>query len=71
MSTQLIDLLHQPLPLRLLRARQLSAQPDEPALAAEFALPLQYPASSALARFELTERLLSARRREHAALEAE
>ncbi len=71
MSTELIDFLHQPLPLRLLRAQQLRVQPDEPALAADFSLPLAYPASSALARCALTERLLSARRRARGLSEGE
>lgn len=63
MSTALFDLLQQPLPLRLLRVRQLEASPDEPALFDDFALPLQSPPMTGSERFATSERLLYARRR--------
>ncbi len=63
MSTALFDLMQQPLPLRLLRVRQMQASSDEPALFADFSRPLQSPAKTGSERFETSERLLYARRR--------
>jgi hypothetical protein len=63
MSTTMFDLLQQPLPLRLLRVRQLQATPDEPALREDFSQPLQSPPKSVPERFASAERLLYARRR--------
>ena len=63
MTTAMFDLLQQPLPLRLLRVRQLQATANEPALYEDFSLPLQSPPKSIAERFASTERLLYARRR--------
>ena len=63
MSTELFDLIQQPLPLRLLRVQQTKANSDEPALYDDFSLPLQSPAKSVPERFATAERLLYARRR--------
>lgn len=68
MATTMFDLLQQPLPLRLLRVRQLQASSDEPALFDDFAQPLQSPPKSIPERFASTERLLYARRRASGAL---
>lgn len=63
MSAQLFDFLQQPLPLRLRRAYQLQTDAFEQTLVDDFAMPLDYPASSAPERCASTERLLYARRR--------
>jgi hypothetical protein len=63
MSTALFDLMHQPLPLRLLRVRQMEASSDEPALFEDFSRPLQSPPTTGSDRYATSERLLYARRR--------
>lgn len=61
MSTQVYDFLEQLSPLRLLRAQQVKAHSDEPALFDDFARPLHI--SSAPERERTADRLLYARRR--------
>jgi hypothetical protein len=63
MTTELIDLSSQPLPLRLLRVQQLRRQAVEPLLYTDFAPDLESPIMSASEREASTERLLYARRR--------
>ena len=63
MTTRLIDLSRQPIPLRLLRVRQLRSHSTEPLLEGDFVPDLEYPSLSECERFASTERLLYARRR--------
>jgi hypothetical protein len=63
MTTRLIDLSQQPLPLRLLRVSQLRSHLAEPMLADDFIPDLEHPRLSETERFASTERLLYARRR--------
>ena len=63
MTTRLIDLSQQPLPLRLLRVRQLRSHLAEPMLADDFVPDLELPRLSESERYATTERLLYARRR--------
>lgn len=63
MSTPLIDFSQQPLPLRLLRVRQLRAHVSDPMLDGNFSPRLEYPIMSVGERAASTERLLYARRR--------
>ena len=63
MSTRLFDLSQQPIPLRLLRVRQLQTNVAEPLLEADFSPDLEWPMMSESERFASTERLLYARRR--------
>jgi hypothetical protein len=63
MNTRLFDLSQQPLPLRLLRVRQLRSREIEPLLEADFAPDLEYPTTSESERGASAERLLYARRR--------
>lgn len=63
MTTRMFDLSQQPLPLRLLRVRQLRSHLHEPLLGEDFAPELEYPHLSESERYASTERLLYARRR--------
>ena len=62
-TTELIDLSSQPLPLRLLRVQQLRRHAAEPLLFSDFTQDLENPIMSAAEREASTERLLCARRR--------
>ena len=63
MTTRLIDLSRQPIPLRLLRVQQLRAHQVNPLLEDDFVPELDFPSQSESERYATTERLLYARRR--------
>jgi hypothetical protein len=64
MTTRLFDLSQQPLPLRLLRVRQLRSHQAEPLIEGDFVPELEFRSLTESERFASTERLLHARRRQ-------